>query len=188
MFVLELTCTLTGTAQFCQTIWEIRSCPGLLLRCLSSDKRCISISNHQNYVLHFFTHFSGLACGRRSYHFVWLAGGSWYYHADEGWQQSVRPQSKRNLNTCLRFLLLLPICCSPRVMSGVVHRPFIIGSCSVTFSPCNHYFVGALWKNVKEFTAWKVQEKNEMFFRTLYFSGLPLRGILEGFVEREQAQ
>lgn len=24
-------------------------------------------------------------------------------------------------------------------------------------------------KNVKEFTAWKVQEKNEMFFLTLYF-------------------
>lgn len=66
-----------------------------------------------------------------------------------GWRQSVRPQSKRSLNTCLSFLLLLPICCSPRVMSGVLHRPFIIGSCSVTFSPCNHYFVGAVWKNVK---------------------------------------
>jgi len=83
-----------------------------------------------------------------------------------GWRQSVRPQSKRSPNTCLRFLLLLPIFCSPRVMSRVVHRPFIIGSCSVTFSPCNHYFVWALWKNVKEFTAWKVQEKNEMFFLT----------------------
>lgn len=66
-----------------------------------------------------------------------------------GWRQSVRPQSKQSLNTCLRFLLLLPICCSLRVMSGVVHRPFIIGSCSITFSPCNHYFVGALWKNKK---------------------------------------
>lgn len=86
-----------------------------------------------------------------------------------GWRQSVRPQSKRSLNTCLSFLLLLPICCSLRVMSEVLSLPLYNWILLCNFLPLQPLFCRNCVKNVKRiYQLESTREKWDVLSRSVF--------------------